>query len=189
LARPINALDWFDTTYIGAGNLSTGGVERLRSYFQPVRALQLSPTGEWLAYLTGSDDGLVPADRLGLLHLKTQKDTAIIRVESGQGIAFPTWSLYLEQSKLAVLTGPVGDDNTLRPNRLLLVSPRQPEEYTVAAEVPDNQELGAPVFCTDGTILYRIKKDGQYHLLRHHPSNAPEVLYSQNRLFRPIACR
>jgi hypothetical protein len=189
LARPINALGWFETTYIGVGSLSTDSLERLHSYFQPVRALQLSPTGEWLAYLAGGDGALIPARQLGLLNLNTQKDVVITKVEAGQSVAFPTWSAYLESPLLAALTGPVGDDNRLRPKRLLLVSPQRPDEYTVAVEVWDGEELGAPVFCADGTMLYRVKKGEQYHLLRQSPGHSPETLFTQNRLFRPVACR
>jgi hypothetical protein len=188
LGRPVNMLAWFDTTYIDTLKLTTGGLERVHSYFQPIRAPRLSPRGEWLVYLSGQKNPFTPAKRLGLLHLKTQNDITSIQVAANEGVGFPTWSTYLEQVALAVLSGPVSDGTMLRPSRLFLISPDRSADPILVAQARDDEQLGAPVFCSDGSLLYRIERENHYYLLHHAPGTPGQIVLEHSRLFRPVAC-
>ena len=188
LERPINALDWFDTTYIGATNLTTGGLDRVRAYFQPIRAPRLSSTGEWLAYLAGHENPLAPANRLGLLQIKAKNDVTVLQLEARQGLAFPTWSTYVDQTSLAVLTGSVIEDHTLRPTQLLLIQPEASPSPILIAQAGDNEQLGAPIFCANGDLLYRVERDNHNLLLRQKPGLPAQILLKRSQVFRPLAC-
>jgi hypothetical protein len=163
-------------------------LDRVYSYFKPFRAPQLSPEGAWLAYLAGSDEPALPATRLGLLHLPAKKDTTIFQVEAGQGIAFPTWSTHLDQPVLAALTGPIGPEGKLQPNQLLIIAPEQADQVTVVAQVAGGAQLGTPIFCSNGALLYRLQRGEAYELIYQSPGLRARPLLTERHLFRPVAC-
>ncbi len=114
---------WMGTTSTGLIDPLSGGMSRLKIYIHPIRARQLSPDGNWLAYLMGANNLFDPPYRLDLLSMDKLAETTLIRLEEGQGLGPAIWSPYLAQPRLAILTGPLAEADMLRPTRLLVAWP------------------------------------------------------------------
>jgi hypothetical protein len=179
---------WIGTTSIGLLDPGSGAISRAKVYVHPMRARQLSPDGKWLAYLTGVNNLFDPPYRLDLFSVEDLSETTLIRLTEDEGIGPATWSLYLDQPRLAVLTGPLLEDDMLRPTRLLTAEPGRPEEYVTVAEASDGEQLATPVFCADGRLLFRSYQDGRFQLKRQAPGLSPQTLFSLDTPFQPLAC-
>jgi len=181
---------WFGETYIGLFDLASGDLDNMvRPRYQPLRFRRLSPNGDWLVHLAGVQNLFGPPDRLDVMSLSGQPDTTLIQVGPGEGLGEPVWSLYLEQLAIAVVAGSVTDGDELRPTRLLVARPAQPEQYTVAARAAPGELLGTPVFCAGGTLLYPVEAANRYHLRRQMPGQpSAETLLSLEQPFQPLAC-
>jgi hypothetical protein len=179
---------WQGATGIGFLDPDSGGISRAKIYVHPLRARRLSPNGSWLAYLTGARNRFDPPYRLDLLNLNNLTETTLLELKDGHAIGPAIWSLFLAEPQLAVLAGPLDEDETLLPTRLLVTSPDQPATYVTVAEVAADDRLAAPTFCPDGGLLYRVDHDGHYQLRRQQPDREVEQLLTLDRPFQPVAC-
>lgn len=179
---------WMGATGIGLLEPISGDVRRVKLYIHPLRARRLSLDGNWLAYLVGVRNLIDPPYRLDVLNLTTLTETTLIRGKAGEGLSPAEWSPYLAQPRLAVLAGPLADRGTLRPTRLLLFSPDQPENFTVLTEAGEGEQLALPVFCADGSLLYRVERDDHYQLMRQQPGQRADLLFTRDQPFQPLAC-
>ena len=181
--------DWGGAIGLGLLEPVTGSFRRAKVYVYPLHARRLSPDGQWLAFLTGVRNRIDPPYRLDLLNFDTLTETTAIQVESEQAIGPAVWSQYVDKPQLAALSGPLAWEDVLRPNRLLVASLSRSNSFEVLAEVEAGvSQLAAPVFCADGSLLYRIDEDNRYQLVRHLPGQAAEILFSSDQLFKPVAC-
>ncbi|MDH3675165.1 MAG: hypothetical protein OES12_06695, partial [Anaerolineae bacterium] len=179
---------WQGATGIGFLDPVSGGISRAKIYIHPLRARRLSPNGSWLAYLTGASNRFDPPYRLELLNLNNLVETTLLQLNDGHAMGPATWSLFLDAPKLAVLTGPLDQDETLHPIRLLVTSPDRPETYLTVTEVTVDDRLAAPAFCADGRLIYRIDHEGRYKLMRQKPGQDAELLLTLDQPFQPVAC-
>jgi hypothetical protein len=179
---------WFGATYLGLFDPISKNISRPRPYFQYLQARKLSPDGNWVAYLGRFQNFFGPPDGLNVINMTEDLHTTLIQVKSGEGLSTPVWSPGLDQSTLAVLSGPVVDGDDLRPIRLLITSPDRPGDHTVVAEAAPGEAFAMPVFCPDGALLYRVEQSGQYHLRRQMPNHPPETLLTLDHPFQPLAC-
>lgn len=187
--RLVATNSWFGEVYIGLFDLQSGNIMPLvRPRYQPLRARRLSPDGSWLAYLAGIRNLFGPPDRLEVLNMLNDVESVLIQLEPGQGLEPPTWSLYWEQQALAVLAGPIGEDDRLQPARLLVAQPGRPDSVSVVAQAARGERLAMPVFCADGSLLYRAQQNGTYRLVRQPPGLRAQTLLTLNRPFQPLAC-
>jgi hypothetical protein len=186
--RLVSTASWFNETYIGLFDMASGQLTPMaRPDYQPLQGRRLSPDGSWIAYLGGIRNILGPPDRLDALHLIQETDVTLIQVEKGEGLWLPAWSLYLDQPYLSVLAGPVvGAD--LERSRLLIASPEQPNDFTLIAQAAAGEELASPVFCSDGSLLYRVERQGRYRLQQQRPGLPAKLLLEFDRPLWPIAC-
>jgi len=167
----------------------SGRFSRAKIYVYPLHARRLSPNGQWLAFLTGARNRIDPPYRLDLLNLGTLAESTAIQVDDDQAIGPAVWSLYWDKPQLAALSGPLVWGNVLRPNRLLVASPNRAESFDVVAEVEAGvAQLASPVFCSDGSLLYRIDQNNHHQLAHQTPGGAAEILLASDQLFKPIAC-
>jgi hypothetical protein len=175
---------------IGIGLLDpgSGAIRRAKVYIQPLRARRLSPDGNWLTYLTGVRNRFDPPYRLDALNLETLQETTLVEVEDHQAIGSAIWSPYLAHSQLAVLAGSLDQDGMLQPARILLAGPDEPGTKEVVVEASPGEQVAMPVFCRDGSLLYRTEQDGQYRLMHQSPATDPAVLLTRDRPFQPLAC-
>jgi hypothetical protein len=180
---------WQGATGIGLLEPDSGAMQRAKVYVSPLYARRFSPDGNWLAYLTGVSNRLDPPYRLELLNLETLAESTLVRVGGDEAIGPAVWSPYLDDPRVAVLAGRLAEDGLLRPTRLLVADPDRPDHYEVAVEVAVGEELAGPAFCADGGLLYRVDEAGQYRLMRQSPGQPPELLFTSNRPFRPLACQ
>jgi len=149
----------------------------------------MSPDGKWLAFLIGTKNRIDPPYRLDLLNLDTLTETTAIQVSDNRAIGPAVWSPYLDKPQLAALSGPLEWGDVLRPNELLVVSPGQTDSFKVVAQVEAGvAQLAAPVFCSDGSLLYRVDQNNHYQLVHQTPGEAAEVLLTGGQLVKPIAC-
>ena len=187
--RLVPAAMWVDGRYIGFLDLTERGIlPNVRYHYRPLRSHKLSPDGEWLAYLAGAQNPSGPPDSLGVINTGEQSDQTLIQVETGNGLEAPVWSLNLDQPQVAVLAGPVIDGESINPIRLLVASPDQPDTFLIIAEANEGEHFASPVFCSDGALLYRVERDGQY-LLQHQMTGSPaQTLLTQDHPFQPLAC-
>lgn len=149
----------------------------------------LSPDGNWLAYRAGVLSLFGPPNRMDILNISQQTTTTLIRAEPGHGLSRPIWSPYLAQPALALLTGPVGSSDILRPTRLLVFYPNESLEARLVVEATREELLAGPVFCQDGSLLYRVEVNGQYRLQRQQPEeHATQTILTLDQPFRMLAC-
>jgi hypothetical protein len=153
-----------------------------------VKAHGLSPTGDWLAYPTGLPSLFGPSGRLYLLNLAQHGRPIRLQLDSGQGLAALTWSPYLDQSALALLTGPIAADYTIRPSQLLWLDPARPQTFVPVAQAGEGEQFSAPVFCRNGDLLYVAEQGGRYELRRQSPGQPAETILSVERPIHPLAC-
>lgn len=187
--RLVPAAMWVDGRYIGLLDLTERGIlPNARYYDRPLRSHKLSPDGEWLAYLAETQNPSGPLEKLGVIYTSEQTDQTLIQVEPGEGLETPVWSLNLDQPQLAVLAGPVIDGEKIDPVRLLVASPNQPDNFTVIAEARAGERFASPVFCSDGALLYRVERDGQFQLQHQVPDSPAQTLLTQDHPFQPLAC-
>ncbi len=179
---------WVGATGIGLLDPDSGAMQRAKVYVYPLRARRLSPNGDWMAYLTGTRNRFDPPYRLELLGLENLAEISLIELDQGQGLGPAVWSPYLADSRLAALAGPLAEDGSLRPTRLLVARPDRPGSFRLVAEANAGEQLASPVFCADGSLLYRAAQDGRYHLKRQQPGLPADLLFSSDRPFRPVAC-
>ena len=188
--RLVSANGWFQGRYIGDLDLDSRGIlPNVRFHYRPLRSHTLSPAGDWLAYLGGTLNADGPPNKVGVLGLSENVDQTLIRVEAGQGLSPPVWSLNLDQPALAALSGPV-DDDEFDPIRLVKALPAEPNGFSIVAEVTAglDVEFATPIFCTDGAMMYQTKQQGQYHLQKQQPGSQAETLLVQDSSFQPLAC-
>ncbi len=192
---------WFGEMYLGPLAWATGYIDRsAHPSYRPLREARLSPDGRWMAHLGGLKNMLGPADRLDVLDLERGTEMTLLEVEAGQGVGAAIWSLDVgEPARLALLSGPINnnnnnnneDGNDFVPLRLLVLSPDSPGEVTVVAEATAGEQLTTPVFCADGSLLYRSRQAGRYRLYHHHPqqpNQPPTLLLEEDRSFWPLGC-
>jgi hypothetical protein len=149
----------------------------------------LSPDGNWLAYRAGLLSLFGSSNRMDILNIGRQTTTTLIRAEPGHGLGRPIWSPYLAQPALALLAGPVDSSDILRPTRLFLFHPDQPEEASLVVEAARGELLAGPVFCQDGSLLYRVEVNGQYRLQRQQPGESQaQTILTLDQPFRALAC-
>jgi hypothetical protein len=79
-------------------------------------------------------------------------------------------------------------DDILHPTRLLIASPDQAETYMIVAQAAEGEQLAAPVFCSDGSLLYRVDHNSQYQLKRQEPGLPAQTLLTLDQQFEPLAC-
>jgi hypothetical protein len=186
--RLVSTASWFNETYIGLFDMASGRITPMaRPDYQPLQGRRLSPDGNWVAYLGGIRNILGPPDRLDALHLVDETDVTLVQVEKGEGLWLPAWSLYLDQPHLSVLAGPVVAANLER-SRLLIASPEQPNQFTLVAQAAAGEELASPVFCSDGSLLYRVERQGRYRLQQQGPGQPARVLFEFEQPLAPVAC-
>jgi hypothetical protein len=179
---------WMGAIGIGLLDPGSGAIRRAKVYIQPLRARRLSPDGNWLTYLTGVRNRFDPPYRLDALNLETLQETTLVQVEDHQAIGSAIWSPYLAHSQLAVLAGSLDQDGMLQPARILLAGPDQPGTYEVVVEAGPGEQVAMPVFCRDGSLLYRTEQNDQYRLMHQLPATNPAVLLTRDRPFQPLAC-
>ncbi|MEM7348212.1 MAG: hypothetical protein AAF485_28615, partial [Chloroflexota bacterium] len=139
-------------------------------------------------YLAGPEDPADPAQTLGLLTLNTAEDSILLNMKANEGLAFPMWSPHLDHPTLAILTGPILDGGELHLNRLLTIQPESLDTSSIVTEVAGDEMLGTPIFCPDGSLLYRVARDGHYVLETISPGASPQILFERIRPFRPVVC-
>jgi len=178
----------FGATAFGLFDL-TSGDSTLQSPYLLLRGRRLSPDGNWLAFLTSGRRPDLPPDRLELIDLTKGSFTILLRVRLHEGLLAPVWSLYMAQSRLAILAGPISDfEETPTPTQLFLFSPDPQTPPLMLAQAADGEELASPVFCADGSLLYLARAPGSYRLLRQAPDQASETLFEADQPFHPLAC-
>ncbi len=180
--------DWVGATGIGLLEPDSGAIRRAKIYVYPVRARRLSPDGNWLAYLTGVRNRLDPPYRLELLNLETLEESTLVQVEGNEAIGPAIWSPYLDDPRVAVLSGPIAANEILHPTGLLIASPDQPGSSRLIVEAEASERLATPVFCADGGLLYRVDREDEYSLMYLHPDQGARLLLTSNRPFQPVAC-
>ena len=179
---------WMGTMAIGLLEPKTGSMSRLKLYVHPLRARQLSPDGAWLAYLTGLYNLFDPPYRLDVLNIETREEHTLIQGDEAMRLGPPNWSRHLADSRLAVLAGPLVKGDRLRPTDLLLVSPREGSEVVTVATAGPGEQLAIPVFCSDGSLLYRVDTEDRYRLVRYTPGDQAQTLLTSDLPFLPVAC-
>jgi hypothetical protein len=152
-----------------------------------VKAHGLSPAGDWLAYPTGLPSLFGPSGRFYLLNLTEHSRPIRLQLDPGQGLAALAWSPYLDQSSLALLTGPIVD-TAIRPTQLFRLDPARPQKLVPVAQAGEGEQFSPPVFCRNGDLLYATEQAGQYELRRQSPGEAAEMILSVERPIRPLAC-
>jgi hypothetical protein len=181
--------DWVGATGIGLLEPDSGAIRRAKIYVYPVRARRLSPDGAWLAYLTGVHNRLDPPYRLELLNLETLEESTLVEVEGAEAIGPAIWSPYLDDPRVAVLSGPMAANEILHPTRVLIASPDRPGKYRVVAEADAGEQLATPVFCAGGGLLYRVDGENNDYRLSYLPAGQPaRPLLTSDRPFQPVAC-
>jgi hypothetical protein len=153
----------------------------------PFHALQrhgLSPDGNWLAYPAGMPNLSKPPTRFELLNLANGSETDLLQLEVDEELRSFAWSPYLSQPLLVILTGSL-DGHTPPSSRLLLVRPDRPGQ---AFELASDIALAEPVFCSDGSLLYRAGQEARYQLLKQHPGRPAETLLTLDHPFKLLAC-
>jgi len=148
----------------------------------------LSPDGAWLAYPAGVSPLYGPSNLVYLLDLNGDPTTVHTLRLDGGGLALLAWSPYLDQPALALLSGSLRNDYTIRSRQLLLLKPGQPETLIEVAQAGRRQRLGAPTFCRNGELLYRLTNQDQHTLMRQAPGQPAQTLLTLNRPFQPLAC-
>jgi hypothetical protein len=154
---------------------------------QTLGAEGLSPDGAWLAYPAGVSPLYGPSNLVYLLDLN-RDPTTVHTLRLDGGLALLAWSSYLDQPALALLSGSLRNDYTIRSRRLLLLKPGQPETLIEVAQAGRRQRLAAPIFCRSGELLYRLTDQDQHHLIRQAPGQPAQTLLTLNRPFQPLAC-
>lgn len=179
---------WMGTMAIGLLEPETGSMSRLKIYVHPLRARQLSPDGAWLAYLTGLYNLFDPPYRLDVLNIETRDEATLIQGDKNKRLGPPNWSRYLADPRLAVLAGPLVKGDRLRPTDLLLASPQEGSQVITLATAGPGEQLATPVFCSDGSLLYRVDTEDRYRLVRHAPGGQAQTLLTSDLPFLPVAC-
>jgi hypothetical protein len=101
----------------------------------------------------------------------------------------PVWSMNLNDPKLATLGGPVVPDQLHPfPKWLILADPNYPNGKLPLAEALEGETLAYPIFCADGSIAYRVAREGEYRLIRYNYGSTRETLLTTNWPFQPLAC-
>lgn len=174
-------------SYLGLLGLNRGEFQPVvRAEAAPMLSRRLSPDGSWLAYL--SQPIALPPDRLVLVDLIAQSEQVVLDVKPEEGLVSPSWSSYVDQPALAFLAGPVDRDFRVYAKRLLVISPEQPDPIAVIAQATEGEEFAFPSFCRDGSLLYRVEKNGEYRLIHRPPGRRAKTLLSTDRAFEPVAC-
>lgn len=183
------ASSWFGETYIGLYDMQAGQIVPLvRPRFQPLRSRTLSPNGHWLVHLAGVKNFFGPPDRVDLLTMLDDSEARLVQLGDNEGLADPTWSLYVDNHSLALLSGPVRQDDTLDPSQIIVASPDVPGDHSIVVQAAEGEQLSAPVFCGDGSLLYRTEQAGHYHLKRQTPGLRAKTLLTLDFPFKPLAC-
>ena len=124
-----------------------------------------------------------------LLNLETLEESTLVQVERTEAIGPAIWSPYLEDPRVALLSGPMAANDILHPARLLVASPDRPGKYRVIAEAEAGEQLATPVFCAGGGLLYRVdRENNEYRLIYLSPDQPAKLLLTSDRPFQPVAC-
>ncbi len=182
--------NWVGDTLINFLDIDTGeALPLLRPRFQPPRGRRLTPDGRWFSYMAGVRDAVGPPDTLMVIDLNNEVEPIRFGIESDTGLTSPRWSNHLGQTRLAVLTGPNTAIHSIEPNRLWLIDFDQPDPtFEIIVQAAQDEKLASPVFCGDGSLLYVVERDGEFHLQQQHPHLRAKTLLTQSRAFYPIAC-
>lgn len=180
---------WMDFTNLGLLEPNTGAISDLQMYIKPIQMRDLSPDGRWLVVLPEPDNLFERPRRLNLFDVNRLTSTKFLEIMADEGIGPTAWSLYLENPQIAILFGPLYGDDAMRLNRLAIATPGQPETLTTIVEAAAGQQLAAPVFCRNGSLLYQIEENGRFELRRWRPDTPQQTTpLTLAESFKPVAC-
>jgi hypothetical protein len=184
----------FGGIFLGLLDIDSGGTSGLvQPDFRALDARNLSPDGNWLAYPAGAHYIYGPSNRVDLLDLAGQSSLTLLQLEPDQRLGQPFWSGYLaHQGDVAFLAGPATQgldaNDVFRPVRLLAARTSRPGTYTLVAEAAEGERLAQPVFCRDGSLLYRASRNGVHYLQQRQPGQPARTLLRLTGAFWPLAC-
>ena len=162
-----------------------------RLTYLPLRAISsqsLSPAGDWLAYPTGVATLFGASNRLYLLPLDGHVPLTPLQFDPGQKLASLSWSRNLTRPALALLVGPLGTGDRIRPTHLLWVDPNRPAEYIEVAQAGAGEQFANPIFCRNGELLYVMKQDSRYELRLQRVGHPAATLLSLEQAIYPLVC-
>ena len=173
--------------YLGLFDLASGAITS-RPHDSPLKYYTPSPGGNWLAYLNWSREG--PLQRLEVLNMSDQSEaTLLVELLGDYALWPPVWSMNLNDPKIAILGGPVIPDQVHPfPKWLILADPNYPNGKLPLAEALEGEALAYPIFCADGSIAYRVAREGEYRFIHYNYGSTRETWLTTNWPFLPLAC-
>ncbi|MEM7344490.1 MAG: hypothetical protein AAF485_09610, partial [Chloroflexota bacterium] len=181
---------WIGETFMSLFDLEGAKITPLmRPRYQPPRLRRLNPQGTKLAYLAGVQNFIGPPDTLDILDLTGEQPPQLFQVAFSEGLGAPVWSQYLDQSAIALISGPMDSEDRLHPSRILRLDLDAPRPaLTLVTQAIGQETFADPVFCGNGSLLYTVQQ-GDIYQLRLQPLNLrARTIVEQSGFLQPLAC-